>query len=220
LKFIRIPPYFLLIIVLLQSCHAQSLDLAKLKLDQKAEDIINFKEKNRIGFETVSIPFDLIIETAKTNDFSFGDVKLENMTIYFQIHSDKARKDTALHDGIGHYNVTPFKTITEMKSTFKQYEADSTIYGYQFEIESDKLKSSILKEIVKMYGSGTKNPNTDNGLFWNIKSENKYIFFAPDYNRLIVLNNTKLSKTCYWDSMNGVIDFGGCDKEAYLQGLT
>jgi hypothetical protein len=220
MKFIRSVPYFFLTVVLLQSCRTQSLDLVKLKLNQKAEDVINFKEKNRIGFETVSIPFDLIIETVNTSAFSFGSVKLENANIYFQIYSDKARRDTALHDGMGHYNVTPFKTIPEMKTVFKQYDADSTIYGYQVEIKNDKIKSSILKEIVKLYGSGTKNPNTDNGLFWNVKSEKKYIFFAPDYDRLIVLNNTKLSKTCYWDSMNGVIDFGGCDKETYLQGLT
>jgi hypothetical protein len=29
-----------------------------------------------------------------------------------------------------------------------------------------------------------------------------------DYGRLIILNNTNFSKTYYWDSMTGIIDFG------------
>ncbi|WDF56171.1 hypothetical protein [Mucilaginibacter sp. KACC 22063] len=47
----------------------------------------------------------------------------------------------------------------------------------------------------------------------------RYIFFAPDYDMLIVMDNAHLSKTCYWDSMNGIIDFGGCNIEEYKKDL-
>ena len=98
--------------------------------------------------------------------------------------------------------------------------ADNKIYGIRIEMKNQSLKSKILKKIELKYGKGTKNPNTDNGLYWNVKKENKYIFFAPDYERLIILNNTNLSKTCYWDTFNGLIDFGGCDNEKYTDELT
>lgn len=120
---------------------------------------------------------------------------------------------------MGHLRISSFKTKEELTQELSKLNADSVIYGYRIELNTPELKAQLLKELIKLYGKGIKNPNTDNGLYWNLPKENKYIFFAPDYDRLIVLNNKKLSKTCYWDNVNGLIDFGGCDREKYIEEL-
>ena len=66
-------------------------------------------------------------------------------------------------------------------------------------------------------GKSTKNPNSNNGMYWDLKKENKFVLFAPDYSYLIIVNKTTVSKTCYYDGFNGIIDFGGCDKEQYMK---
>lgn len=86
-------------------------------------------------------------------------------------------------------------------------------------MKTENLKKQLLAKLESKYGKGSKNTNTDNGLYWNVKKDHRFIFFAPDYDRLIIVNNTNLSKTCYWDMMNGAIDFGGCNMNAYTKEL-
>ncbi|WPO84143.1 hypothetical protein SD427_07355 [Chryseobacterium sp. JJR-5R] len=73
--------------------------------------------------------------------------------------------------------------------------------------------------LAKTYGSGTKNSNTDNGLYWNAENEKRYVFFAPDYDRLIDINSKNLSETCYWDLQNGMVSIGveKCDSDRYFK---
>jgi hypothetical protein len=207
------------VLMLLASCQNPKTDLAKLPLTQKAENVIHFSGNNKLGVERVCIPLDVVIETRKSDGYSFGNVHLKEATITFQIRSNKFRTDTSLRNQYAQYDVTPFKNAEELNALLLPFQSDGIIYGFQIEINTPALKVSLLNELIKLYSKGTRNPNTDNGLYWVIPNESKYIFFAVDYDRLIILNNTQLSKTYYWDNMNGTIDFGGCDKEAYLQGL-
>jgi hypothetical protein len=209
----------ILVLMLLASCQNPKTDLSKLPLTQKAEHVIHFSGNNKLGVERVCIPLDVVIETRKSDCYIFGNVELKEATINFQIRSNKFRTDTSLRNQYAQYDVTPFSNTEELNAMLLPFQSDGIIYGYQIEINTPALKVNLLNELIKLYGKGIKNPNTDNGLYWVIPKENKYIFFAADYDRLIVLNNTHLSKTCYWDNMNGTIDFGGCDKDAYLQGL-
>lgn len=195
-------------------------NLATLKLDERVSELIKYDERNLAGINTVEVPFAAIVECRKSTAFTFNNIKLEQVNVVFQIHSDVTKTDTSLHDGMGHLQVSSFKTKDELNQRLKALNADSVIYGYRIELNSPELTSQLLGELTRLYGKGTKNPNTDNGLYWNLAKENKFIFFAPDYDRLIVLNNSRLSKTCYWDNINGLIDFGGCNKEKYLEDLS
>nr|WP_314495978.1 hypothetical protein [uncultured Chryseobacterium sp.] len=42
-----------------------------------------------------------------------------------------------------------------------------------------------------------KNPKTDRGLYLNIKDEDRSVFFAPDYERLIILNSKNNLKLAF-----------------------
>lgn len=213
----------LLIIVMLTVSFCKGPDeinLATLKLDEKINELVRYNERNLAGINTVEVPFAVIVECRKSTAFTFNSIKLDQVNIVFQIHSDVTKTDTSLHDGMGHLQVSSFKTKNELNQRLQDLKADSVIYGYRIELNSPELKGQVLKELTRLYGKGKKNPNTDNGLYWNLPEENKFVFFAPDYDRLIVLNNSQLSKTCYWDSLNGLIDFGGCDKEEYLEDLS
>jgi hypothetical protein len=190
-------------------------DLAKLALNENIENVINFDDTNRIGIETMELPVAMMLETQGSNSYTFNGIVLENARIMFQVRSDKIRKDSALHSGGAHFSSVRLKNQDSLKKYLKAYEADSTIYGFRLNLITDTLKTRIKSELIKLYGAGTKNPNTDNGLYWHLKKENKFVLFAPDYDRLIIINNSNISKTCYWDNMNGLIDFGGCDKELY-----
>ncbi len=202
------------------SCNGQEkIDLSKLNLNEPIEKTINFDDKLRIGIETVEYPFCLLLEVEKSEKYSFDGIDLKGQKIIFQINSEKLKTDSISRFGGAHIDLIPLKNQNELKSSLNNFKADNKIYGIRIEMKNQSLKSQILKKIVLKYGKGTKNPNTDNGLYWNVKKENKYIFFAPDYDRLIILNNTNLSKTCYWDTFNGLIDFGGCDNEKYTQEL-
>jgi hypothetical protein len=204
------------IVVLGISCKSKPpVDLAKLALTEKIENVINFSDTNYIGIETMELPVAMMLETEGSNSFTFNGIALENARIMFQVKSDKIRKDSTIHSGGAYFSSVRLKNQDSLKKYLKEYEADSTVYGFRLRLTTDELKTKIKNELIKLYGAGTKNPNTDNGLYWHLKKENKFVLFAPDYDRLIIINNTNISKACYWDNMNGLIDFGGCDKDLY-----
>lgn len=202
------------------SCNEQEkIDLLKLKLNESIENVINFNDNLLIGVETVEYPFCLLIEIKNSEKYSFEGIDLKGQKIIFQINSEKLKTDSISRFGGAHIDLKAIKNEKELKSILQDFNAENKIYGVRIEMKTPSLKSEILKKIELKFGKGTKNPNTDKGIYWNVKKENKYIFFAPDYDRLIILNNTNLSKTCYWDTFNGLIDFGGCDNEEYTQEL-
>ncbi len=194
-------------------------DLAKLVLNEKIEQVINFADTNYMGVETMELPVAMMLETQGSNSYTFNGIILENARIMFQVKSDKIRTDSAFHNGWATVSSVRLKSQDSLKNYLKYYGADSLIYGFRLHLPTDDLKARIKSELIKLYGVGTKNPNTDNGLYWHLIKDNKFVLFAPDYNRLIIINNTNISKTCYWDNMNGTIDFGGCDKDEYLRTL-
>lgn len=211
----------LLFTLCLFSCKSQvQTDLSKLKLDESIADIIDFKDKISIGVETVEYPYCLLVELENASNYSFDGINLKGQRIIFQIDAEALKTDSLTKLGGAHYDLEPLKNQKKLDSVLTKYKAKNKIYGFRILTDDKTLQQALLKKIESKYGKGTKNPNTDNGLYWNLKKEHKYIFFALDYGRLIILNNTNLSKTCYWDLMNGSIDFGGCDNERYSKELT
>lgn len=206
--------------VFLFSCNAQEkIDLSKLALNEPIEKLIDFKDKNLIGVETIEYPFCLIIEIENEGKYNFDGIDLKGQKVFLQINAEVLKTDSIVKTGGGHIDVQTLKDKATLANALKRYKADDEIYGIKIEMKTKAQQEKLLKSIEARYGKGIKNPNTDHGLYWNVKKEHKYIFFAPDYNRLTILNSTHLSKTCYWDIMNGVIDFGGCDIEAYNKDL-
>ena len=203
------------------SCNSkEKIDLSKLTLNEPIDKLINFDDKLLIGIETVEYPFSLLIENEESKNYTFDGIDLKGQKIIFQINSETLKTDSITRFGGGHMDLVALKSTEDLNESLKKYKAENKIYGIRIGIESQKLKTEILKKLQSKYGKGIKNPNTENGLYWNVKNENKFIFFAPDYGRLIILDNTKLSKTCYWDTFNGLIDFGGCDNQKYIEELT
>ncbi|MBK1896420.1 hypothetical protein [Chryseobacterium paridis] len=206
---------------LMIACNGQEkIDLSKLNLNEPIEKVIDFKDKNALEVNTVEYPFCFFIEREDSEKFTFDGIDLKGQKVFFQINSERLKTDSITKFGGGHFNMQGFKDKTELSKILKDYKADPVIYGFRIEMKTPNLKKEILKKLESKYGKGVKNPNTDHGLYWNVKKENKYIFYAPDYDRLIVLNSSNLSKKCYWDSMNGLIDFGGCNNEEYTKDLT
>ncbi|GAA0883563.1 hypothetical protein GCM10009120_21610 [Sphingobacterium siyangense subsp. cladoniae] len=202
------------------SCRSQEkIDLANLNLNEPIDQISKYDDRLLIGVETVEYPFSLLLEVEKSQRYSFDGIDLAGQRIIFQINSETLKTDSITRLGGGHIDLKQAKTASELEESLKRYAADDKIYGVRIELKTQQLKASILKKLEVKYGKGTKNPNTDNGLYWNLKPQNKFILYAPDYDRLIILNNTNLSKTCYWDIMNGLIDFGGCNNEKYMADL-
>ncbi|MEJ5146851.1 hypothetical protein [Sphingobacterium sp. MYb388] len=210
---------FALLPVLVSCKDRDKIDLSQLHLNESIESLIDFAEPKIIGVETVEYPFCLMIEINDGANYTFDGLDLTGQKVFFQIDSELLKTDSLTKQGGGHIDVRSFKDKNELAEILKNYQAANTIYGMRIEMKTEDLKKQILAKLESRYGKGTKNPNTDNGLYWNVAKEQKYIFFAPDYDRLIVLNSTDLSKTCYWDIMNGTIDFGGCDQEAYTKEL-
>lgn len=210
---------FALVPILVSCKDRDKIDLSKLHLNESIESLIDFDEPKTIGVETVEYPFCLMIEMNDGAHFTFDGLDLSRQKVFFQINSELLKTDSLTKQGGGHIDVQAFKSKNELADILKSYKAANIIYGMRIEMKTEDLKKQILAKLESRYGKGTKNPNTDNGLYWNVAKEQKYIFFAPDYDRLIVLNSTDLSKTCYWDIMNGTIDFGGCDQEAYTKEL-
>lgn len=211
--------YFPLALLLLTifSCKKQEkTDLSKLNLNEPIEALIGYQDKKSIGTDNVEYPYALLLEAGDTTRFTFEGIEL-NDEVIFQI---PAKIEIDSNATGGHYESQNYENKVQLDSILNHYHAENKIYGYKIPIKSDQIKNDIKNALTKKYGPGVKNPNTDHGLYWNVKKENKYIFFAPDYDKLIVLNSTDLSKTCYWDSMNGMIDLGNCNKEQYVQELT
>jgi hypothetical protein len=211
--------YFLLILLPFYICCNTPIktDLAKLNLNEAIDSIINYSDKKTIGLETLEYPFSLLVEVRKSNQYNFNGIELKDQGIFFLIKYPKINTDSNSNTGHGRLAIESFSKKEQLKNILAQYKAGSAIFGYRLVIETKTLQDEILNQLVKLYGPGTKNPNTENGLYWNLKSQNKWVFFAPDYNRLVMINNTYLSKTCYWDNINGMIDFGGCSKENYFE---
>ncbi|MNK06440.1 hypothetical protein D3C87_243380 [compost metagenome] len=208
------------ILPLMISCtKKEKIDLAKSNLNEPIANMIRYDDDLSIGVETVEYPFSLLLEVEKSENYSFDGIDLKGQRVIFQIGSEKLKTDSITRFGGGHIDLKPVKNESDLNGVLKNYSAENKIYGVRIEMTTPEIKAEILKKIEAKYGKGNKNPNTDNGLYWNIKKENKYIFFAPDYKRLIIVNNSNLSKTCYWDIMNGMIDFGGCDNEKYMAEL-
>ncbi|MDQ8012998.1 MAG: hypothetical protein REI96_11155 [Flavobacterium nitrogenifigens] len=212
---------FLLAILPFMICctKPEKIDLSELKLDEPLVRVIHFNDSLFVGVETVEYPFCLFAEVEKSQEYTFEGIDLSKQKIMFQINSEKLKTDSISRFGGAHIDLKLVKNENELVGTLRNFDAEDKIYGVRIAIEDPSLKLDILKKIELKYGKGTKNPNTDNGLYWNVKKENKYIFFAPDYDRLIILNSTNLSKTCYWDIFNGLLDFGGCDNEKYMKEL-
>ncbi len=210
----------LAVLPLVMCCRSQEkIDLANLNLNEPIEHISKFEDRLLVGVETIEYPFSLLLEVEKSQRYRFDGIDLAGQRIIFQINSETLKTDSITRLGGGHIDLKQAKTASELDETLKRYDADGKIYGVRIELKTQELKASILKKLEAKYGKGTKNPNTDHGLYWNLKPQNKFILYAPDYNRLIMLNNTNLSKTCYWDIMNGLIDFGGCNNEEYMADL-
>ncbi|HWW40799.1 hypothetical protein [Pedobacter sp.] len=206
---------------LLSSCkNEKKIDLSKLSLNEPIESLINYNDKKNIGTDNIEYPFALLLETKDSTKYTFDGMELKE-GVMFQIHA-KIKIDS--NSTGGQFSIQDFKDKPQLEKILKAYSAEPNIYGYRIKLKTDQSKKEIKDRLVKLYGEGTKNPNSkDNdyvgGLYWNLKKENKYIFFAPAYDRLIVLNSTKLSKTCYWDLANGTIDLGGCDPQKYQKEL-
>ena len=209
LLLLAILPFFM-------ACNGQEkMDLLKLNLDEPVETLISENESTNkfIGTESVEYPFAILVGDADANKFSVSDIPVKK--VYFLLSSK-----------INNHNINSegqiFKTKKQLINNLnelKKKNIDNRIFGFRAVITDEKSKSEIKKLLIVKYGKGTENPNNENGLFWNIKPENKYIFFAPDYDRLIILNNTNMSKTCYWDNMNGMIKLGNadCETETYFK---
>lgn len=202
--------------MLLLSCkEKERVDLAKLTFTEKAESIINFEDKYAGGINTVDAPLCFALQATRSSSFSFNGLKIDSANIIFQLRSDKIRKDTTIYQSGGSVDQEHVQNPAGLNKVLRRFQADSVIYAYRVGIRTKELQLAILKELVKLYGPGTKNAGTDHGLYWNLKSLHRFVFFAPDYRRLIVVDNTHLSKTCFWDSATGDIDFGGCDMAQY-----
>ncbi len=195
------------------------IDLARLNLNEKVKTLFNYTDAITGGIDMVETPSAVIFEVDNSSTYSFNGIPLDTTLVTFQLNSAHFRADTTYHDGMGHFEIIKVKTVSGVNKVIDHYKADSVIYGFRVRIKSKQMKARILQELTKLYGKGTKNPNTDHGQYWNLKAQNRLILYAPDYDNFVVLNSTNLSKTCYQDGMNGTLDFGGCNIDQYFDEL-
>ncbi|KFF02796.1 hypothetical protein, partial [Chryseobacterium luteum] len=209
----------ILILPLITFCSkAEQTDLAQLKLNEPVENLLSETSRKSIGTDSVEYPFAILAEDTDSTKFVFSGIPVDK--VYFLL-SAKVNNDSVMKNGGGHFESTFFKTGKQLENNLKilkKQNGSTEIFGFRAEIKGEKNQSEVKQLLTKKYGKGTKNPNTDNGLYWNVQKENKYIFFAPDYDRLIILNSKNLSKSCYWDIQNGIISIGTekCDSEKYF----
>lgn len=205
-----------LLCMLLLSCKEKArVDLAKLTFTENAKSFINYNDNYAGGVNTLDAPLSFALETYNTSSFAFNGVKIDSANVIFQLRSDKIKKDTTLYQSGATVNEEHVKDQAELGSLLNKFQADSVIYAYRVSLQTKELQLAILKELLKLYGPGTKNPGTDHGLYWNLKSLHRFVFYAPDYKVLIVVDNTHLSKNCFWDFTTGDLDLGGCDMVHY-----
>jgi len=198
---------------------SEQTDLAALKLNEPVENLLSETSLKSLGTDSVEYPFAILAEDTDSTKFVFSSIPVDK--VYFVL-SAKVNNDSVMKNGGGRFDGTFFKTRKQLDSNLKilkKQNISSEIFGFRAEIKGEKNQNEVKLLLTKKYGNGTKNPNTDNGLYWNVKNENKYIFFAPDYDRVIILNSKNLSKTCYWDIQNGVINIGAekCDSDRYFK---
>ncbi|ANF52223.1 hypothetical protein A0O34_17615 [Chryseobacterium glaciei] len=198
---------------------AEQTDLATLKLNEPVENLLSETSLKSIGTNSVEYPFAILAEDTDSTKFVFSNIPVDK--VYFLLPA-KVNNDSVMKNGGGRFDGTFFKTKKQLENNLKILEKQnisSEIFGFRAEIKGKKNQNGVKQLLIKKYGNGKKNPNTDNGLYWNVKNENKYIFFAPDYDRLIVVNSKNLSKTCYWDLQNGIINIGAekCDSDKYFK---
>lgn len=205
-----------MVFLLMLSCKRKTqIDLAKLTFTEKAESIINYEDKYAGGINSLQSPLSFALQASGSSSFAFNGLRIDSADIIFQLRSDKIRKEPTLYQGGATLNQAPVGNPDELRRVLNKYQADSVIYAYRLGFKTKVLQSAILKELIKLYGPGVKNPNTDHGIYWNLKTLHRFVFYDPDYNSLIVVDNTNLSKTCFWDPTTGDMDFGGCDMEQY-----
>jgi hypothetical protein len=211
---------FALLCLLLLSCKEKArVDLAKLTFKEKAENVINYDDKYFGGVNTIDAPLAFGLQASKSSSFAFNGLKIDSAYITFLLRSDKIRKDTTLYQGGATADQGAVTNRADLHVLLKRFQADSVIYGYRLGIKTEALQSAVLKELIKLYGPGTKTLDTDHGLHWNLKAQHRFVFYAPDYRGLLVIDNTHLSKACFWDPTTGNVDFGGCDIAQYKSNL-
>lgn len=211
---------FALLCLLLFSCKEKPrVDLAKLTFTEKAGNIINYGDKYFGGVNTVDAPLAFGLQASKSGSFAFNGIKIDTAYITFLLRSDKIRKDTSLYQGGATADQEAVTNRAELSKLLKKFQADSVIVGYRLGIKKEALQSAILKELIKLYGPGTKTPDTDHGLYWNLKAQHRLVFYAPDYRDLLVVDNTHLSKNCFWDPSTGNVDLGNCNMVQYKSTL-
>ncbi|MGZ3873689.1 MAG: hypothetical protein ACXVJD_12275 [Mucilaginibacter sp.] len=211
---------FALLCLLLFSCKEYPrIDLAKLTFTEKAESVISYDDKYFGGVNTMEAPLAFALQATKSSAFAFNGLKIDSAFITFLLRSDKIRKDTSLYQGGATADQGAVTNRADLLKMLKKFQADSVIYGYRLGIKTEALQSAILKELIKLYGQGTKTPATDHGLYWNLKAQHRFVFYAPDYRDLLVVDNTHLSKNCFWDPSTGNVDLGGCNLVQYKSSL-
>lgn len=162
---------------LVLSCKNQNrIDLSQLQLNETVESLINFDDAKTIGVETVEYPFCLMIEISDGANYTFDGIDLTGQKVFFQINSELLKTDSLTQQGGGHIDVQSFKDKNELADILQKYQAANTVYGTRIEMKTESLKKQILAKLESKYGKGTQNPNTDNGIYWNVKKEHKYIF--------------------------------------------
>ncbi len=207
--------YFVLL-----SCQGKPrVDLARLTFRENAESIIQFDDRYLGGVNTVEAPLSFCLQAVRSSSFAFNGVALDGVDIVFQMRSDKIRRDTTLYQGGAMVDQERVENAAALQTVREKFGADSRIYAYRVGIKTKALQEALLRELTKLYGTGTKNPNTDRGLYWNLKAAQRFVFYEPDSRWLIVVDNTQLSKSCFWDPATGTVDFGGCDPERYQSAL-
>lgn len=210
----------ILILPLITFCSkAEQTDLAQLKLNEPVEYLLSETSRKSIGADSVEYPFAILAEDTDSTKFVFSGIPVDK--VYFLL-SAKVNNDSVMKNGGGYFEGTFFKTRKQLENNLKilkKQNVSTDIFGFRAEIKGKKNQNEVKQLLTKKYGNGTKNLNTDNGLYWNVRNENRYIFFAPDYDRLIVVNSKDISKTCYWDIQNGIINIGTgkCDSDKYFK---
>jgi hypothetical protein len=211
---------FALLCLLLFSCKEKPrVDLGKLTFTEKAENVISYDDQYFGGVNTIDAPLAFGLQASKSSSFAFNGLNIDSAYITFLLRSDKIRKDTSLYQGGATADQGAVTNRADLRKLLKKFQADSVIYGYRLGIKTEALQSAILKGLSKLYGPGTKTPDTDHGLYWYLKAQHRLVFYAPDYRDLLVVDNTHLSKNCFWDRSTGNVDLGGCNMVQYKSNL-
>lgn len=214
--------FFILVSLSFVSCGtSEQIDLAELKLNESVRNLLSDTSLKSLGTDSVEYPFAILAEDTDSSRFVFSSIPVQK--VYFLLPA-KINNDEVSKNGGGHFESTIFSTKKQLENNLKVLKEKSIpeiIFGFRAEILGQKNHDLVKQMLIKRYGQGTKNPNTDKGLYWNVKKEGRYIFFAPEYDRLIVLNSKNLSKTCYWDIQNGTLkmDIRPCDSDRYFRSL-